>query len=248
MIVAEAALNVACAGARPVAVVNCLNFGNPEHPEVMWQLSEAIDGMGDACRALGLPVIGGNVSLYNESRGRDIDPTPVVGVLGVIERLERTPPGVGLVEGAAVVLLGGRGDVALGGSRWAPPSRRQRAAACPASTSRPTAVCSRWCSGSSSKGVVVGIHDVSDGGLGVALAEMARASGVGWRVDGIADATALVSEEPSRVIACVEPGALEAVRGEATRTGVPFSELGAAGGDRMVVAGLVDLLVPPRGD
>ena len=74
--VAEACLNVACAGARPVALVNCLNFGNPEHPEVMWQLSEAIDGMAEACRALDLPVIGGNVSLYNESRGADIDPTP----------------------------------------------------------------------------------------------------------------------------------------------------------------------------
>ncbi|MGI8492208.1 MAG: phosphoribosylformylglycinamidine synthase subunit PurL, partial [Acidimicrobiales bacterium] len=81
MVVAEGALNVACVGARPAAIVNCLNFGNPEHPEVMWQLSEAIDGMSEACLALGIPVIGGNVSLYNESRGRDIDPTPVVGTL-----------------------------------------------------------------------------------------------------------------------------------------------------------------------
>ena len=78
--VAEAALNLACSGATPKAVVNCLNFGNPEHPEVMWQLSEAVDGMSEACLALGLPVIGGNVSLYNESDGRDIDPTPVIGV------------------------------------------------------------------------------------------------------------------------------------------------------------------------
>ena len=76
LVVAEAVLNLACVGARPLAVVNCLNFGNPEHPEVMWQLSEAIDGMAEACRALGVPVVGGNVSLYNESRGRDIDPTP----------------------------------------------------------------------------------------------------------------------------------------------------------------------------
>ena len=90
--VAESALNVACAGARPVAVVNCLNFGNPEHPEVMWQLSESIDGMADACRKLGLPVVGGNVSLYNESGGADIDPTPVVAVLGVIDELVRRPP------------------------------------------------------------------------------------------------------------------------------------------------------------
>src|SRR5205814_7902494 len=94
LVVAEAALNVACAGARPVALVNCLNFGNPEHPEVMWQLSEAIDGMGDACRALSIPVIGGNVSLYNESRGRDIHPTPVVRVLGIIDRLVERRPGV----------------------------------------------------------------------------------------------------------------------------------------------------------
>ena len=95
LIVAESVLNLACVGARPLAVVNCLNFGNPEHPEVMWQLSEAIDGMAEACRAFGMPVIGGNVSLYNETRGRDIDPTPVVGMLGMVDRLERRPPGVG---------------------------------------------------------------------------------------------------------------------------------------------------------
>ena len=92
-------LNLPCVGARPVALVNCLNFGNPEHPEVMWQLSEAIDGMAEACRAFGVPVVGGNVSLYNESRGRDIDPTPVVGVLGVVDRLGAGPPGVRLVDG-----------------------------------------------------------------------------------------------------------------------------------------------------
>jgi phosphoribosylformylglycinamidine synthase II len=85
LVVAESALNVACTGARPVALVNCLNFGNPEHPAVMWQLSEAIDGMAEACEALGIPVVGGNVSLYNESMGTDIDPTPVVGTLGLID-------------------------------------------------------------------------------------------------------------------------------------------------------------------
>src|SRR5690606_34292273 len=78
LVVAEAVLNLACAGARPLGLVNCLNFGSPEHPEIMWQLSEAVDGMGDACRAFGMPVVGGNVSLYNESRGTNIDPSPVV--------------------------------------------------------------------------------------------------------------------------------------------------------------------------
>ena len=89
---AESALNVACAGARPVALVNCLNFGNPEHSAVMWQLSEAIDGMAEACKALGIPVVGGNVSLYNESMGTDIDPTPVVGTLGLIDKLRSRHP------------------------------------------------------------------------------------------------------------------------------------------------------------
>ena len=92
MTVAESALNVACAGARPVALVNCLNFGNPEHPEVMWQLSESVDGMAEACRALQIPVIGGNVSLYNASAGNDIDPTPVVAVLGVIDQPRAPAP------------------------------------------------------------------------------------------------------------------------------------------------------------
>src|SRR5439155_17242417 len=107
--VAESTLNVACAGGRPLAIVNCLNFGNPEHPEVMWQLSEAIDGMAEACRALDVPVVGGNVSLYNASAGRDIAPTPVVGTVGLIDRLDRPPPGPTLVGGAPLLLLGPSG-------------------------------------------------------------------------------------------------------------------------------------------
>src|SRR5206468_2981099 len=103
-----------------LALVNCLNFGNPEHPEVMWELSEAIDGLAAASRAFDAPVVGGNVSLYNESRGRDIDPTPVVGVLGVIDRLERRPPDLGLVPGGVLVLLGPEDqEASLAGSRWA---------------------------------------------------------------------------------------------------------------------------------
>src|SRR3954453_9845167 len=119
LVVAEAALNVACAGARPVALVNCLNFGNPTHPEVMWQLSEAVDGMAEAAQALEVPVVGGNVSLYNESRGRDIHPTPVVGVLGVIDSLERRPPGARLIEDGRVLLLGDADARSLAGSAWA---------------------------------------------------------------------------------------------------------------------------------
>ncbi|HEX4777194.1 MAG TPA: phosphoribosylformylglycinamidine synthase subunit PurL, partial [Acidimicrobiia bacterium] len=105
LVVLEAARNVSCAGARPLALVNCLNFGNPEHPEVMWQFTEVVDGISEACRALDLPVVGGNVSFYNESRGADIDPTPVAGVIGLVEPLESIPPPVGFTPGVRVVVL-----------------------------------------------------------------------------------------------------------------------------------------------
>ena len=123
LVLAEAVANLACVGATPAAVVNCLNFGNPEHAEVMWQLSESIDGMADACRALSLPVIGGNVSLYNESGGADIDPTPVLGVLGLVDEVQAPPPGPAWADGDTVVLLGARaasdGSFPLEGTRWA---------------------------------------------------------------------------------------------------------------------------------
>ena len=98
--------NFTCTGATPVALVNCLNFGNPEHPEVMWQFSEAIDGMAEACTALEIPVVGKNVSFYNESRGTDIDPTPVVGTLGLVDRLRPGTPVPAFAEGSTVMLLG----------------------------------------------------------------------------------------------------------------------------------------------
>ena len=140
--VAESVANLACVGATAKAVVNCLNFGNPEHPEVMWQLSEAIDGMAEACEGLGLPVIGGNVSLYNESGGNDIDPTPVVGLLGVVDSSIAPPPGWAWREGDTVVLVGARraaGDQPfplgeLAGRRGA----AGVAAACPPSTPPPS--------------------------------------------------------------------------------------------------------------
>jgi phosphoribosylformylglycinamidine (FGAM) synthase-like enzyme len=105
--VAEASRNLACTGARPLALVNCLNFGNPENPTVMWQVSEAVDGMAEACRALALPVVGGNVSLYNATGGADILPTPTVMVVGLIDDLEQRIPGLALpADGLDLVLLG----------------------------------------------------------------------------------------------------------------------------------------------
>ncbi|MCZ7628082.1 MAG: AIR synthase related protein [Microthrixaceae bacterium] len=120
-IMAESVMNLAMVGARPLAMVNCLNFGNPEHPVVMWQLSESVDGFSEALDAFDVPCVGGNVSLYNESTGDNIDPTPVIGVLGMVDPLHRRAPGLALVEGAEVLLVGAvdTGGDALAGSRWA---------------------------------------------------------------------------------------------------------------------------------
>jgi phosphoribosylformylglycinamidine synthase len=247
--VAEATLNVACAGARPVALVNCLNFGNPEHPEVMWQLSEAIDGLAEACRALDLPVVGGNVSLYNESRGRDIDPTPVIGVLGLIDRLDRRPPGVGLEAGGSLWLLGPTGGE-LGGSRWAVECRGRRGGTLPALDLAGHGRAIELVRGLVAEGIVAGVHDVADGGLALALAEMSVASGVGMEASGpaVADHALLFSESPSRAVVCLPPGpggeraAAELAR-RARGAGVALVGLGVAGGDRLVLGGLVDLEV-----
>jgi phosphoribosylformylglycinamidine synthase len=241
MTVAESALNVACAGARPAALVNCLNFGSPEHPEVMWQLSESIDGMADACRALDIPVIGGNVSLYNASAGTDIDPTPVVAVLGVIDRLERRPPGMAFSSGSSLVVLG-ETDPSLAGSRWAVERHGHRGGTLPAldlaAHARLLALMTRLVP---VEDLLTSVHDISGGGLALALAECAVRSGVGCIVDGVDGIAELFSESPSRVVlGATQP---DEVLAQAQAAGVLARVIGTAGGDRIVVAGLLDLAV-----
>jgi phosphoribosylformylglycinamidine synthase len=241
MTVAESALNVACTGARPVALVNCLNFGNPEHPEVMWQLSESIDGMAEACRALDIPVIGGNVSLYNESGGTDIDPTPVVAVLGVIDDLARRPPGTGFVADSALVLLG-LTDPSLTGSRFAVVQRGHSGGVLPAlDLERHRALLGLVADLVADPDLVVSIHDVSDGGLGAALAECAVAGGLGVTVHGIDGHAELFSESPGRVlVGTTDP---HAVLAAAKAAGIDARVLGHPGGEHLVIDGLVDLSV-----
>jgi phosphoribosylformylglycinamidine synthase II len=238
--VAESALNVACAGARPVALVNCLNFGNPEHPEVMWQLSEAVDGMAEACQALDVPVVGGNVSLYNESAGTDIDPTPVVAVLGVIDALERRPPPAAFVEGAELVLLGTTEPV-LGGSRWALGRGHRGGRLFGLDLAHQRRLIELTTAVVGTAELADGVHDVSAGGLGLCLAECAVAAGIGARVTGIGDHRLLFSESPGRLLLCTRRPA-EVIE-LAERKGVPATVIGRAGGSRLVIDGLVDLAV-----
>ncbi len=244
--VAESALNVSCAGATPLALVNCLNFGNPEHPEVMWQLSEAIDGLSQACQALAIPVIGGNVSLYDESGGRDIDPTPVVVVVGLVRRLVRKPPLPGWRDGDSLVVLGlpGRG---LAGSSWA-----RSVAGCSGGVLAPVdftlhrelcrfvrELVAREAGDDDPPRLISGLHDVADGGLAVALAECARAHRRGAEVEGVENHEELFAELPLRVlVATSRPDELTRLAAEA---GIPAVVIGIAGGERLVVRGLVDL-------
>src|SRR5690606_6034508 len=171
MTLCESVMNLAVVGARPVAMVNCMNFGNPEHPEVMWQLSESVDGLSEALVAFGIPCIGGNVSLYNESRGADIDPTPVVGLLGLIEPLERVPPRPRRVEGGALILVGDtvRG---LSGSRWAASQGHRGRGRLPEVDLDAVSVAAGVIRELVAADLVRGAHDVSGGGLGLAVAEM----------------------------------------------------------------------------
>jgi len=249
--VAEGVANLACVGATAKAVVNCLNFGNPEHPSVMWQLSESIDGMAEACLALDLPVIGGNVSLYNESGGSDIDPTPVIGLLGVVDELVAPPPGWGWGEGDAIVLVGTRRALGaqpfpLGGSRWA--TRRGRRGGKLSSfnpgTLRPTLdfvtdEIAAICGGASSD--VTGVHDVSGAGIAGALGEMVAATGRGANVVELEQHGELFSEFPGRFIMATSN--LDAFLARAQAFGVDATTLGVCEGDRLRVGSRIDLPV-----
>jgi phosphoribosylformylglycinamidine synthase len=249
LVLAEGIANLACVGAAPAAVVNCLNFGNPEHPEVMRQLSDCIDGMAGACRDFGLPVIGGNVSFYNESGGSDINPTPVLGVLGLVDVLRARPPGLPWREGDAVVLLGARTDAnalfPMGGSRWDTECDEGRASTLPdLDVVAHQAVCgfvrelvAVEVAGEPSH-LVGAVHDVSGGGLAVALAEMAAASGLGAILD-LGEPAELFSELPSRFV--VATSAPEELCALASGRGVPAVVVGRAGGRRFSLGSLVDL-------
>ncbi|HEY1221877.1 MAG TPA: phosphoribosylformylglycinamidine synthase subunit PurL [Acidimicrobiales bacterium] len=247
--VAESVANLACVGASAKALVNCLNFGNPEHPEVMWQLSESIDGMAEACTALAIPVVGGNVSLYNESGGNDIDPTPVVGLLGVLDKLVAPPPGWNWREGDAIVLVGERrasGAVAfpLAGTRWA--TRRGRrggnvapfeGASLKATFDFVTAEIAEICAGASSD--VTSVHDVSSGGLAVALAEMASVTGLGANVIELDGHGELFAEFPGRFVMTTDN--LEHFIARCVRAGVAVEEIGRVGGAKLRIGKAVEL-------
>jgi phosphoribosylformylglycinamidine synthase len=250
LVVLEAARNVACTGAEPRALVNCLNFGNPEHPEVMWQFAEVIDGIAEACTALGIPVVGGNVSFYNTSEGRDIDPTPVVGVVGIIDSLDAAPPGPAITPGHHVVILGATVPD-LGGSEWAAVVHGLDAGSPPTADLGPAASLHGLVADLVTNRRVSAVHDVADGGLAVALTEMAIAGECGLAVvpDGdLVPAAWCFAESASRVVVTVDPVGLEEVLTRARDARVPARDAGMTGGARLVVAGALDIALADARD
>jgi phosphoribosylformylglycinamidine synthase len=245
LVVAEAARNVVCVGARPIAITNCLNFASPERPEVMWSFSEVIDGMAEACRAFETPVVSGNVSFYNETEGRGILPTPVIGMVGLMEDVRRViTPGF-KKEGDVIGLLGTTQDD-LSNSEYAVTVGGVTTADIVASGNVPTLnlerelAVQRACLEAAENGLLASAHDCADGGIAVALAELCFSSlgreAIGAQVDLTATAkptTQLFSETPSRIIISFAPEATETIRQIAERHNAPLAILGTVGGTQL---------------
>lgn len=232
---AEAYRNVAVTGARPLAVTNCLNFGSPEEPGVMWQFAESTRGLSDACQQLGTPVTGGNVSFYNQTGEAAINPSPVVGVLGVIDDVRTRLKSAFDVDGATVVLLG-ETRPEFSGSAWADTVHGHLGGLPPQVDLAAEAALGEVLVTAAEQGLAAAAHDVSDGGLAVALAESALRGGRGVRVNVDADVfTALFSESGARAVVAVPPDRLASFRALAAERAVPVTELGAVGGDGLSV-------------
>jgi phosphoribosylformylglycinamidine synthase len=243
--VAEAARNVAVTGARPLAITNCLNFGNPERPVVMWQFAESVRGIADACRALGTPVTGGNVSFYNESGGSAIWPTPVIGMLGLLSDHRLRVP-TGFPRARLAVYLLGETFAELGGSEFAEAVLGQTGGRPPALDLGAERALIDLLVEAASRDVLASAHDLSDGGLAVALAEAAIEGGHGCAVTVGGDLpphVALFSESASRALVSVEPAHEDRLVELASAHGVASVRLGETGGPRVVADGLFDTTV-----
>ena len=215
----ESARNVACAGGTPLAFTDCLNFGNPEKPEQAWELAEAIEGMAEACEALGLPIVSGNVSLYNETDGKPIHPTPVVGCVGLVPDVTRIPS---TWQEGDIVLLAGKPELSLNGSEYQ--ALYGDLAGRPAKLDLSAeATLVRFLAKAAPH--VSLLHDCAEGGLAVALAECALVSGIGADVELPPDAERLFGEVGGQAIVACDAAFAESLRG------VPLRRLGVVGGD-----------------
>jgi phosphoribosylformylglycinamidine synthase len=234
---AEAYRNVAVTGATPVAVTNCLNFGSPEDPQVMWQFAEAVRGLADGCLALGIPVTGGNVSFYNQTGAVPINPTPIVGVLGILDNVaERIP--MGLRTETDVLFLLGETKAELSGSEWAWVTYRHLGGRPPQVDLAREKLLAEVIRAAIKVGHITAAHDLSDGGLAQALVETTLRHGIGAVValpEDIAPFVSLFSESAGRALVAVPLGREKAFTALVEEHGLPYTALGVAGGDSLEV-------------
>jgi phosphoribosylformylglycinamidine synthase len=225
---AESYRNVAVTGAKPLAVTNCLNFGSPEDPGVMWQFEQAVTGLADACLEMGTPVTGGNVSFYNQTGDVAIHPTPVIGVLGVIQDVGRRTPMAWNLDGEIVYVLGTTRDE-FGGSEWAHAIHAHLGGMPPAlDLSAEKALAEILVTGSRNE-LFSAAHDVSEGGIAQSLAEMAMRSGVGARLEiptGLDAFTFLWSESATRAVVIIPQNREQEFLGMCESASVPVTKIG----------------------
>jgi phosphoribosylformylglycinamidine synthase len=240
---AEAARNIATAGAKPLAVTNCLNFGSPEDPGVMWQFAESVRGLADGCLEMGLPVTGGNVSFYNQTGAVAILPTPVIGVLGVIDDVRTRTPMSFDRAGLDLYLLG-ETENDLAGSEWAYMHNQRGGIAPTADLQREMRLIDLLVAGRTKK-IFSAAHDLSQGGLAATLTEMVLRYNTGATVQLDNVGLALLSETPGRVVVAIDPSQTAALTTEAGTQKIALTKIGTTGGDSLVIndakISLVDL-------
>jgi phosphoribosylformylglycinamidine synthase len=248
--VAESARNVACTGAVPLAITNCLNFGNPYKPGVYWQFMEAVAGMGEACRAFDTPVTGGNVSFYNESPSASVYPTPVVGMLGLIEDVTKVCSAAFRDEGDDIIVLGStKGH--LGGSEYLSAVHGVVAGDAPDLNLTDERALQALVIRLIGRGYIKSAHDCSEGGIAVALAECCiaeRSRTIGAVVHRISAASIrpdaiLFGEDQSRIVISSDPLYRDAIMDAATDAGIPAEVIGVVGGERLRIGKWVDVAV-----
>ena len=234
---AEAARNIATAGAKPLAVTNCLNFGSPEDPGVMWQFAESVRGLADGCLEMGLPVTGGNVSFYNQTGAVAILPTPVIGVLGVIDDVRTRTPMSFDCAGLDLYLLGETADD-VAGSEWAYMHGQRGGSAPVADLQREMRLIELLVAGRTSK-IFTAAHDLSQGGLSATITEMVLRHNVGANITIENVEITLISETPGRVIVAIDPTKTEQLLSLAKKQEIVITKLGTTGGNDLVINGSV---------
>ncbi len=239
--VVEAARNLVCSGAEPIGLTDCLNYGNPERPDIMWQFVLGIEGMKDACEHFQIPIVSGNVSFYNETNGLSIYPTPMLGMVGLIEPADRAMTQWFKDEGDAILLLGKSRDD-LGGSEYLKVMHHREQGSPPFLSLETEKALQDFVLKVIHEGLVQSAHDCSDGGLAVALAEscvsapdVKRGAVVRLPLDSLRRDALLFGETQSRVILSVKPDLAESLLGRAWDAGIPAGRIGTVGGDRLMI-------------